>query len=265
MKPCFGFMRRWFQLFFVDHRGCGFSDPCPSRTLDLRNNFEDLETLRQSFGFEKINVLGTSYGGMVASAYAARYPKNIDLLFLIGTAGSGDFIRAAREYLAQHGTPKQIRVADRLWKGTFQTQVQFRHFSRIFDRLYVRRRTGSSWTKSKPLVDFNLDALNHGFRDVLPSWSVLKELRKVRAPTFIGVGKHDWICPVSQSEALAEALPHAVFKIYTHSAHSPYCEEPRSFQKDIALFLKNVGRLCEAASDSPPTRRVGLLAIAIIV
>ena len=49
------------------------------RTVD---SVDDLETLRQALGVDKIALEGTSYGTFVAEQYAARYPAHVDRLIL---------------------------------------------------------------------------------------------------------------------------------------------------------------------------------------
>jgi len=48
----------------------------------------------------------------------------------------------------------------------------------------------------------------------------------------------NWICPVSQSRALANHLPNAVLKVYANSAHQPQVDEPGRFRKDMAAFVR---------------------------
>ena len=43
---------------------------------------EILEGLRKAMGFKKINILGHSYGGVVAQGYAVKYPENVSHLIL---------------------------------------------------------------------------------------------------------------------------------------------------------------------------------------
>ena len=62
------------QLVFLDHRGSGRSQHGEASTWTLENNIEDLEALRQYLGLDRISVLGSSYGGIVAQGYAVRYP-----------------------------------------------------------------------------------------------------------------------------------------------------------------------------------------------
>jgi proline iminopeptidase len=236
-KRSLGFLGRWFQLFYVDQRGGGFSDPCPRRTLTLAHNVADLESLRKALGFERISIVGVSYGGMVAASYAARHPRRIELLFLLGTAGSGDFLRAARQYLSEHGTAAQQRTAQRLWRGGFRTQAQVRHFFQVLGPLYSRTFSLAAFRQKKPKVPPNLDALNKGFRGFLRRYNVLPALRRVNAPAFVAAGRHDWICPVSQAQALAAHLPNATLRIYPNSAHQPQVDEPERFRKDVAAFV----------------------------
>ena len=49
------------------------------RTID---SADDLETLRQALGVDKIALMGVSYGTFVAEQYAARYPDHVDRLIL---------------------------------------------------------------------------------------------------------------------------------------------------------------------------------------
>lgn len=235
MRRDLDFLGEWFQLFYLDYRGCGFSDRVPARQLTLVNNAEDLEALRKTLGFEKISILGTSYGGMVATKYAARYPRNIELLFMVGTAGSGDFIVKAREYLARHGTPEQNLAAERLWRGAFQTQRQIQHYFKRLTPMYLRKPRPTPSVGAPPM---NLTALNQGFRDELPKWNDLLGLRRVNAPALITVGRYDWICPVSQSEALHRQLRNSTLKIYENCAHVPQADQPERFRRDCAAFIR---------------------------
>ncbi len=68
-KPTFSSLGRKLQLVYFDHRGHGRSARGSKETYTLENNVEDMEALRQYLGLDKIVLLGTSYGGMVAVSY----------------------------------------------------------------------------------------------------------------------------------------------------------------------------------------------------
>jgi proline iminopeptidase len=62
-----------------DQRGTGGSGPLkPGQSCTLADQINDLDALRAHLGYEKIDLLGHSWGGQLAVAYAARYPQHID-------------------------------------------------------------------------------------------------------------------------------------------------------------------------------------------
>ena len=95
-KPSMSPLAEQMQLVYFDHRGqgrSGLADPGadPARfTLD--ENVADMEALRQHLGLGPIVSVGTSYGGMVAMAHAARHPDAVSRLILIVTAAHGGFV-----------------------------------------------------------------------------------------------------------------------------------------------------------------------------
>lgn len=232
LKRDLAYLRQWFQLIFIDERGCGQSDQCPTSTLTVAHNIADMEAIRAALGFEKISVLGWSYGGMLAAAYAARYPRRLEWLFLLSTAGSGDFIRSSYSWLVSYGTPEQRREGERSLRCEKIPSSELKQHVTVLNRLNQRR------VMPALPVKWNEAALRIAMSEDLPKWNVLPKLRCVKAPTFIAVGRHDWICPVDQALALKKVLPHAELHIYERSAHYPATDEPRKFRQDIARFIQ---------------------------
>ncbi len=70
-------------LVYYDAFGRGKSDTAKNVTeYSLERDIEDLEGLRKAMGFDTINILGHSYGGVVAQGYAIKYPENVSHLIL---------------------------------------------------------------------------------------------------------------------------------------------------------------------------------------
>jgi proline iminopeptidase len=80
-----------FRTIIYDQRGTGKSlIPKPdSSTITLELMLEDIEAIRKQLDLESWFILGQSFGGMVASAYAAVYPGRIDKLVLSSSGGIG--------------------------------------------------------------------------------------------------------------------------------------------------------------------------------
>jgi pimeloyl-ACP methyl ester carboxylesterase len=116
-----GAARRDRDLVFVDQRGTGASNPLKcdlgDNPRDLKVYFgemfprekirecretlekianlklyttpiamDDLDEVRAALGYEKINLLGASYGSIAAQVYLRSYPQHVRSAFLIGVA-----------------------------------------------------------------------------------------------------------------------------------------------------------------------------------
>src|SRR5216683_3118209 len=79
-------LARTNKLIFIDERGSGRSEKLEDTTqYTVENMVEDVEAVRQALGLGKINLLGHSYGGVLAQAYALKYQQNLSHLILGST------------------------------------------------------------------------------------------------------------------------------------------------------------------------------------
>src|SRR3954471_17519795 len=70
-----------------DQRGNGRAGALkPGQSCTLADQIADLEALRDHLGYAKIDLLGHSWGGFLAMAYAARHPERIERLILVDSA-----------------------------------------------------------------------------------------------------------------------------------------------------------------------------------
>ncbi|MEH2421014.1 MAG: alpha/beta fold hydrolase [Nostoc sp.] len=236
-KPTFSLLSHKLQLVYFDHRGQGRSARGVKETYTLDNNVEDMEALRQYLGLDKIVVLGSSYGGMVALSYAIRYPQNVSHLVLISTVADSRFLTRAQEILAERGTEEQKAIAQRLWDGTFENEEQLREFFQVMMPLYSFTYDPNSLQPASNPMILSPDAINVAFGGFLRSYSVLEELHKITSPTLVIVGRHDWICPPEFSEEIASKIPNADLRIFENSSHSIRVDEPEALRDAIAGFL----------------------------
>jgi len=236
-KPSFSPLSQKAQLVYFDHRGQGRSARGAKETYTLENNVEDMEALRQHLGLDKIVVLGSSYGGMVALSYAVRYPQNISHLIVIATVPDSRFLQRAKEILAQRGTKEQNAIAQRLWDGTFENEEQLREYFQVMAPMYSLTHDPDSRQTGWNRAILSADAINVAFGGFLRSYNVLDQLHKITSPTLVIGGRHDWICPPEFSEEIAKAIPNADLRIFENSGHSVRADEPEALLDAIAGFL----------------------------
>src|SRR5712692_8615622 len=79
-------LARHNRLIFIDERGSGRSQKLEdAKAYTVENMVEDVEAVRQALGLGKISLLGHSYGGALAQAYALKYQRNLSHLILGST------------------------------------------------------------------------------------------------------------------------------------------------------------------------------------
>ena len=87
-----------FRCISFDQRGVGEST-CSDGRFDLAAYLEDIERVRISAGAESWNVMGHSWGGLLAQAYTSKFPGRVASLVLSSSSlGVGsDWKRTKRE------------------------------------------------------------------------------------------------------------------------------------------------------------------------
>ena len=238
-KPGMSPLATSMQLIYIDHRGHGRSAPGDPALYTLDENVRDLEALRLYLGLGPVVVIGTSYGGMVAMAYAARYPASIDKLVLIVTAADGGFRERAKSWIEQHGTPEQQRVCAMLWAGTFETAEQMVDYYTVMGPLYAKTHDPERYALVRNRGSYTPAALNNAFRPdgFLGRMDLRPELSRITAPTLVLAGRHDWICPPDYSEEIHRLIPGSTLYVFENSSHSIRADEPERLNQMIADFV----------------------------
>src|SRR5450631_1160701 len=89
-KPAYSALADVAQIIYLDHRGNGRSEDGPQEGWNLGHWGDDVRAFCDTLGIAKPIVLGASFGGMVALAYATRHPAHPSKLVLISTEAAGD-------------------------------------------------------------------------------------------------------------------------------------------------------------------------------
>lgn len=238
-KPSFGALADRLQLIYLDHRGQGRSARGDPATYTLDEAVEDMEALRRHLGLGPIASIGTSYGGMVAMAHAARYPAAVSHLVLVVTAAHHGFLPAAQQIVDSRGTPEQKEAWAALLAGELTTLDKVQDYYMAMGPLYAYRFDKAAYEIGRRRTIPSPDAMNAAFAPggFLRSFDLRPELSRIAAPTLILAGAHDWICPPAFSEEIHRLIPGSRLEIFKDSSHSIRGDEPERFFGEIRRFL----------------------------
>ena len=106
-----------YRRILLEQRGTGRSRPPklngPDMTLEVA--VADLEALREHLEQSRLVLVGHSWGGILAMAYAAAHPDRIDRLVLIGSGGPTlEFVARFQDNIRARMRPEDIE-AERYW------------------------------------------------------------------------------------------------------------------------------------------------------
>jgi proline iminopeptidase len=239
LKAGFAPLADRFQLIYFDHRGQGRSGRSDETRYTLHENVEDMEALRQYLGVGPIVSIGTSYGGMVSMAHAARYPSAVSHLILIVTAAHSGFIGRAKEIVGQRGTPQQIAQFEDLLAGRIDTPAKFRSYHEVMGSLYAIRHDSTHAALRLDRSPLSPEPLNraYGPDGGMRRFDLRPELGRISAPTLILAGRHDWICAPEFSEDIHAHIPGSRLRIFEGSSHAILGDETQELLDVIAGFV----------------------------
>lgn len=239
LKLAFKPLTEQLQMVYFDHRGQGRSARGDKRLYNLDENVEDMEALRQYLGLGPIVSMGTSYGGMVAMAHAARYPSSVSHLVLMVTASHAGFNARARQIVAERGTPEQIAVCAQLWAGQLDTDDKLRHYYEVMGPLYALKYDPVAGAAGRARGILAPDAINQAFAPggFLQTFDLRPELSAITAPTLILAGQQDWICPPEFSQEIHRLIPHSQLQVFENSSHSLRVDDPERMIAGIRAFV----------------------------
>ncbi len=227
-----------YQLIFFDPRGCGQSESAPIETYDIDNYVEDIEALRQFLKIDTMNVLGKSYGGIVAQAYALKYPESIDKLILVATVSSHHFLEDALKNLMNSKNPEQISIGLKILNAGFKNQDDVdESFLRILP-LYSDAKKGKSLEqiKAENTTKLSFEPLTYGFKTFLRTFDFETRLSEIKSETLIIGGDHDWCCDIKYTKILNKKILGSNMVILD-AGHSVDLDQPNLYFSAIRQFL----------------------------
>jgi proline iminopeptidase len=250
-------LARGNQLVFIDERGSGRSSKLGDPSgYTAENMVEDVEAVRVALGLGKINLLGHSYGGALAQAYALKYQKNLTRLILASTWSStlefNKILVQMKEKMAPELRERINRMeASGLFgkgkdyeKGRYTTEYMVAAWGEgYFPYLYRNRPDANYDPIASGVMAWDLYREmwgEHGEFVVdgnLKSVEYTERLATIKVPTLILVGDHDE-CDPSLSRAMQEKITGSEIVVLPTAGHMTFVDQTGLFVETVEKFLE---------------------------
>lgn len=213
-----------------DAPGSGGSE-APRLPLSVRGHARLAVGLLDRLGASRADVLGLSFGGMVAQELARLAPTRIERLVLASTSCGWGCVPGSPAALLAITTPERY-YSRAVFRAVAPAYIGGRESA---DGDFLRRQAVTRQTHPPSargyLYQFWAAAM----------WSSLCWLPEVPQPTLVLAGETDPLVPPSNAEILAALLPNARKHIVAGGGHLCLLERPRQLAPLIERFLLRQG------------------------
>lgn len=257
LRPEFDRLARSHTVVFFDAIGRGRSSDLPAgRRHSPQRDAEDIEHLRRHLGFERIALLGHSYGGYAALAYAGRHPERLTRLVISSSGHSAESwqrnIDNVNRFVENQYPEVWARLQALRARGVKSCEPEYQAlYGEPIAQLYWRDPT---WAQRRVRVsqdprdtfrprtycDFVGEDSEVHVGGSLATFDARPALAAVRVPTLVTAGRYDVVCPPKVAHEIAAAFPAgaAQVRVFEHSSHRPWVEEGALYFEALEAFLR---------------------------
>ncbi|WP_328352989.1 alpha/beta hydrolase [Mycobacterium sp. NBC_00419] len=218
------------RVITFDNRGVGGSEGKTPDTVQAMAR--DAVAFIRALGFDQVDLLGFSLGGMVAQVIAQQEPALVRKIILAGTGPAGGdgianvtkltYLDTLHAY-ATFKDPKELLFFTRTQNGKAQGRA---FIKRLKERTKDRDKAmaiGAFRTQLKAIHAFGLEK---------PA-----DLSRIHQPVLVANGDNDRMVPSSNSYDLAQRLPNATLRIYADAGHGGIFQAHERFVPEALAFL----------------------------
>ncbi|NEW62789.1 alpha/beta fold hydrolase [Granulicatella sp. zg-ZJ] len=220
------------HIIVLDLPGVGASEGKVAGTIPRMA--EQAITIIQELGYEKINLLGLSMGGMIAQEIVRLNNELVNQLILAGTASrggkevdkvTGKTFRYMLKASLERVDPKRYIFYNHDEQGKLEAE-------KVLNRMNIRQ---DSYADKAMKVSAFLTQLK-----AIKRWgkSQSDDLRFITQPTLIVNGDNDMQVPTENSYDMHEKISGSQLIIYSNAGHGSIFQNADTFSKDVFTFLE---------------------------
>lgn len=232
------------EVVLYDQLGCGHSD-CPDGIeWGVGVYLDELAAIREELDLERVHLLGTSWGGMLALEHALSGYGGLTSLVLSSTLASIDeWVVEALRLRAELPADVVATMERHEAAGDYEAP-EYRAAVDVFDDRYVRRgaigrlelqlmREGIGTESYRAMVGPNEWTVTGALR----GWDIRDRLGEIAVPALVARGRYD-MCTEAIAATLLAGLPDAREVVFEESSHMPALEESDRYLEVVGAFLR---------------------------
>jgi proline iminopeptidase len=223
-------------VILYDQRGTGASKHLqPDAPQTMEAQIADLDAIRRTLALERVAVLGDSYGGMIAMAYAAVHPAHVARLILSDSAAPSwksmvhllpqvfpdreeEGEKEAKKLAADPEAVARAGLVNHMRQMFYSTEMRDAYLTHMGD-LGFEPAVGAAVQRATENLDLTA------------------KLPGIHFPTLVITGRYDMNVAPLTAWRIAHAIPGAQLVFFEKSGHLPAYEEPDKYLQTLESFL----------------------------
>ena len=220
-------LSKYFTVVTYDLRGHGNS-PVTNKNFTLDDLVLDLEKIREKTNIEKAHFMGHSLGGMIAPAYAIKFPNRVLSVGLLSTV-------AGR---SQEDKNKVLKIINEMESTGIEHTLQ-NLTSRWFTDDFIKTNPDLVNNRLKQVIDTDPGVFLNVFK-IYANTEMISWLKKLTTPCLLMTGENDGGCSPEHNKKMAKEIKNSKLVILPKYKHSFLIEAPHEVSKNIIEFIKNI-------------------------
>ena len=224
-------------VVLYDQRGTGASKhlkPNASQTMEAQ--VADLDAIRNALALDHVAVLGDSYGGMIAMAYAAAHPEHVARLILSDSAAPSwkglvhllPQVFPDREEQGETEAKTLAADPEAAARAALVNHMRQMFYSAEMRDAYLAR-----------MGDLGFEpAVGRAVQQATENLDLTAKLPGFKFPTLVITGRYDMNVAPLTAWRMSHAIPGAQLVFFERSGHLPAYEEPEKYRKVLEDFLR---------------------------
>jgi pimeloyl-ACP methyl ester carboxylesterase len=225
-------LRDRFRVLNIDAPGHGRSEPV-RRDFTMKDCAKAAVDVLDATGTKTAIFCGLSWGGMTAMATALAAPSRLTAMIVMDTSARAEPRRNKIEYALL------AKVFTTLGSTPFLAARTEQKFFAAAARAH-RRDVIADFQSHVARID--RPSVVHALECIADREPLIDQLSSVRIPTLVVVGAEDVAQPVTESEAIAGAIPGADLVVVPRAGHLSVIEQPAMINARLERFFDDLDR-----------------------
>ncbi len=241
MKGC---KTRGLEWIFLEQRGTPRArlDKGAEKDFAISQYVADFDALREQLNLKTWNIIGHSWGSMVAHAYIAAHPDKVTSVVFLGDVGPDTtMLGPAGDNIDRVLSPEELAIEQKSGANAVTGPAGDDEALNLFlvqlPAYFFDRKAAEA---NRPLFVKGC-LVGNTENVVLPAlmkenWDVTKQIANYKGPAMVLQGRQD-ICGETPAWKDKMAMPQTQIVFVERAGHMPWMEQPKPFFDMLDAFL----------------------------